>query len=330
VAGKIVDTACLNIGARMVRFNCDRTIKSISAEANLLCQADKEKFKTIAVGSAASHAIVELATQMAELILHSAAGKIFAPPLNQLMLSEKLNSNYSLGAIDQLFLSGGVAASFSEEDLARYGDMGVYLAHALKNLLVQRKISFQISPRAMRATVIGAGLHTLQLSGSTIGFDSTLLPLRNLKIIKIDWQKRLENNQEQLLLTDLEKVILGQLKILEHDWSEAPIAMALSGITKDMLSFQFLKSLAQALSRCFLLYRGREPLIVVSDADLAMALALLLQGMLVDKRIITVDGINAEEGDYIDIGRPIYSSADPNTQSLPIVVKTLVFYESIV
>ena len=67
---------------------------------------------------------------------------------------------------------------------------------------------------------------------------------------------------------------------------------------------------------------------LVAEVDLAMALSLILKGMLTDKRIITVDGINVAEGDYIDIGRPVSTSADPNTQSLPIVVKTLLFYKS--
>jgi ethanolamine utilization protein EutA (predicted chaperonin) len=45
-------------------------------------------------------------------------------------------------------------------------------------------------------------------------------------------------------------------------------------------------------------------------------------------KIITVDGVNAELGDYVDIGLPVSTSDDSNTKSLPVVIKTLVFYKS--
>ncbi|XPE23391.1 ethanolamine ammonia-lyase reactivating factor EutA [Shigella sonnei] len=43
----------------------------------------------------------------------------------------------------------------------------------------------------MRATVIGAGAHTLSLSGSTIWLEGVQLPLRNLPVVipidETDW-----------------------------------------------------------------------------------------------------------------------------------------------
>ncbi len=315
-AGKIVDTACLNVGGRMVQLHPqNKTIKAISESAALLTDDKIKKNER-----ADFDLIKNLAKQSAQLILEVAAGVEIALP--QLMLTEKLH----VFEFDEIWLSGGVASVLDEANLHRYDDIGVYLARALKEQLVARQIRFQISPRAIRATVIGAGLHTLQLSGSTIGFDQNLLaslPLRNLKIIKLPMLLR--NS-----IDCLENTICRQLKQREHDWSEEAVALVLSGITRDMLSFKFLTELSSQISQSFLSNKGREPLVIVSDADLAMALRLLLQGRLPDKRIITVDGINAEGGDYIDIGTPVSSSSDPNTQSLPIVVKTLIFYKSTV
>ncbi len=314
-AGKIIDTACLNVGGRMVQLHPQsKTIKAISESAALLSD-DKLKGNEHTDFSM----IENLAKHSAQLILAVAAGAEIALP--QLMLTDNLH----VVEFDEIWLSGGVASVFDETNLHRYDDMGVYLARALKEELTTRQIRFQISPRAIRATVIGAGLHTLQLSGSTIGFDQNLLaslPLRNLKTIKLPI---LPNNTDCL-----ENTINHQLKQREHDWSKEAVALVLSGITRDMLSFQFLTQLSAQLSQSFLSHKAREPLVIVSDADLAMALRLLLQGQLPDKRIITVDGINADEGDYIDIGTPVSSSSDPNTQSLPIVVKTLIFYKSTV
>jgi len=329
--GKIVDSACLNIGGRMVQFDfqsetgtnrTNRTIKAISESGQLLGQNQIKKGQ-----SADLDVLKTLAQQGAALILQVAQGAEIL--LSQVMLTENLSHDligHDLSGIDEIWLSGGVASAFTEENLFRYDDLGVLLARALEELLRAQQITFQISPRAIRATVIGAGLHTLQLSGSTIGFEQNsraMLPLRNVKIIKLPLL-----SSDSATDLSFEATIGRQLKQREHDWSKEAVCLVLSGITRDMLSFKFLDHLAQKLSDSFLSYKGREPLVIVSDADLAMALRLLLQGRLTDKRIITVDGINAEEGDYIDIGTPVSSSSDPNTQSLPVVVKTLVFYKS--
>ena len=60
------------------------------------------------------------------------------------------------------------------------------------------------------------------------------------------------------------------------------------------------------------------------------ALGLLLKRLLPDKRIITVDGIVVQDGDYLDIGRPVHSNSlsDIWSQTLPVVVKTLIFYKN--
>lgn len=320
VNGKIVETACLNIGGRMLQFDwCQNTISEVSPSAKIVI--DDLQLTQLKPGQAIEIATLhQLSKQLAQTILASATAVTDltgASTYPELMLTNALTNSHS--AIDEIWLSGGVASVMAEDDLTKYCDLGVFLGQALRQVLQAQPIPFKVAPRAIRATVIGAGLHTLQLSGSTIGFASENLPLRNLKLIKIDASKR----------GTISEQIESQLQQREHEWSRAPVAIVLTGVSAAMLSFTFLKQLAIEIAQSFVSASAIDPLVLVSEVDLAMALNLILKGLLTtDIRIITVDGINVAEGDYIDIGRPVSASADPNTQSLPIVVKTLLFYKS--
>jgi ethanolamine utilization protein EutA len=61
--------------------------------------------------------------------------------------------------------------------------------------------------------------------------------------------------------------------------------------------------------------------IVISDEDMGKALGFCLRSILKDDiNIVSLDGIYAEDGDYIDIGSPIGQG-----RVIPVVIKTLVF-----
>jgi ethanolamine utilization protein EutA len=293
----------------------NKTISAISASAQLVITSNPH-FSELFVGSAIETGLVsQFAQELAKTILLTAKATTNYP---ELMLTSALSNSQPQIKIDEIWLSGGVASAFAEEELTKFSDLGVFLAKALAAELSKQNTVYKIAPRAIRATVIGAGLHTIQLSGSTIGFSAENLPLRNLKLIKVD---ATSNNS---VATQINQ----QMQQREHLWQQFPVALVLTGIKKEMLSFTFLKDLATELAQIFVTSNACEPLVLVAEVDLAMALNLILKGMLKDKRIITVDGINVAEGDYIDIGKPVSTSADPNTQSLPIVVKTLLFYKS--
>ncbi|MDP3508325.1 MAG: ethanolamine ammonia-lyase reactivating factor EutA [Candidatus Melainabacteria bacterium] len=316
--GKIIETACLNVGGRMLQLDWKAKIISAVSDSALIVIKGNNQWSQIKADATIEISVVKhLAQELAKTILLTAAGQT---PYAELMLTTSLSDyqSHAMKKIDEIWLSGGVASVFGEEDFTKFNDLGVFLAQALSAELKKQNITYKIAPRAIRATVIGAGLHTLQLSGSTIGFALENLPLRNLKLIKVD------ATRSNSLATEIER----QMQQREHHWQTSPAALVLTGVKGEMLSFTFLKQLAIELAQIFLDARACEPYVLVSEADIAMALNLILKGLLTNKRIITVDGINVAEGDYIDIGKPVSTSSDPNTQSLPIVVKTLLFYKS--
>lgn len=72
------------------------------------------------------------------------------------------------------------------EDIRRYGDIGLCLAGELKKKLEEAEIRNFQCPEKIQATVIRAGMHSMQLSGSTICYDGELLPIKNRPVIVMD------------------------------------------------------------------------------------------------------------------------------------------------
>ncbi len=122
-----------------------------------------------------------------------------------------------------------------DESANKYQDFGIYLARALNNILRQRRISYDLADKAIRATVLGAGMHTLQLTGSTIDYEVDCLPLRNLPLIKID------GSDQKNLATNIRKAI----ELKQIDWSKVPVALSLTGLDRNQLQYTRMKNLAE-------------------------------------------------------------------------------------
>ena len=105
------------------------------------------------------------------------------------------------------------------------------------------------------------------------------------------------------------------------DWFDAaePVAVGLAGLANP--SFAEIERYASRLYEGMLprLERG-QPLIVIVREDMAMVLGQAIRLRHPDLALICLDGIAVENGDYIDIGRPIAGG-----EVIPVVVKTIVF-----
>jgi ethanolamine utilization protein EutA len=203
-----------------------------------------------------------------------------------------------------------------------FGDLGQMLARALLDLLDRKRARFDAS--GIYATVIGAGLHTMQVSGSTIGIQSSqsILPLRNVRILKIS----AEQNAKGYLTAQVTK----QLNFLDQLDGSEPLALYINDLSRDDISYRGIKNLAAEISN--LLERlpkvaVKNALVIVLKEDIAMSLSQILKGMLRDKIILTIDGIDAQNGDFMDLGKTLGSAIDPNCLSIGVVIKTLLFYK---
>jgi ethanolamine utilization protein EutA len=137
--------------------------------------------------------------------------------------------------------------------------------------------------------------------------------------------------------SDLLPVISPRLEDLQRAEAELPPALAeamkrwdlgpesspfaISLPIENILDYDSLEGLANALAEfARLLPRGR-PLVVIIKQDYAQALGQTLKALDGERPLLVIDQVGIEEGDYIDIGLPLMDG-----RVVPLVVKTLIFY----
>ena len=174
-------------------------------------------------------------------------------------------------------------------------------------------------PKGIRATVLGASQYSLQLSGNTVyASDEGLLPLRNIPVIKPAISLDIDDLDYEEIAAEIGRSLALRERAIDTD--AVAIAMQWGG------SATYAR--LDVLARAFLATAGPEilhdlevPLIIVCDMDIAGLLGRHIQGLMEKPvNLVTVDGIEVSEFDYLDIGAFV-----PGTGAMPIVVKSLLF-----
>ena len=210
--------------------------------------------------------------------------------------------------------SGGVADLIEDKDtpILAYGDIGVLLGRAIRKSRLC-KGPYILGRETIRATVIGAGCHSTQLSGSTVYYRGLRFPLRDLPV------SALTGEEQALPPEELAFLIQKRLTRYAGSDSPSPVVLALPGYSAP--KFQTLCSLAEGLAL------GLEPstlegfpVLVTVEADMAKALGHALAFRLPESvPILCLDSLRLKDGDYLDVGAPVGSGA-----ALPVVIKTLI------
>ncbi len=312
--GELLDTACIGIGGRFMRVSADRVVLAISDSGELFLDGVAKVVRT--GDRLPDEKLAQFGELLAEAILRCVLpGR--PPQLSQrLLTTEPIRSDL---AVDEYWFSGGVAELMKSPpvDLLAFGDMGAHLANGLIESLTDKGVSYQIPDSPIRATVIGAGLHSLQLSGSTVSVEESTLPLRNITIIR-PFTHALS---EPELCAKIRDAVAACLFHHDLDWTSMPLAVVVEEIAEP--SFDTLCRWATGLAAAVRELRAKPPVILVARQDIAMALGQLLRKELPDEKVIVLDGISCANGDYIDIGAPVAGG-----QAIPVVVKSLVFPHS--
>ena len=196
-----------------------------------------------------------------------------------------------------------------------YGDIGVLLGKAIAASSAFGQVERFRGAETIRATVVGAGSHATDLSGSTIFYRDMAFPLKNLPILKLTRQ------EEEGTAEELSKAIGDKLNWYADQSGLTQLVLALRG--EDNPTYSRIQDLAQGVARGLapLLAAGFLPVVAV-EADQAKVLGQALAA-LVPGPLLCLDGIHVDNGDYLDIGGPVAGGA-----VLPVVIKTLVFNKS--
>jgi ethanolamine utilization protein EutA len=312
--GKVVGTAAIHIGGRLLVVDDEGTIRRLdpagqyhAAEAGFAWE----------IGSHASSAQMEqVAEWMADALVAAISRTGVTPQVDALYLTDPLSA---LGEIEGMMFSGGVAEYVYEREDRHFGDMGKLLGAALRRRIEAGKFGWPLLPagECIRATALGASEYSVQLSGNTtyISSPGKLLPRRNLQVLQPTFECRAEIDSAALA-----DAIRSHFKAFDLVEGEAEVALAFrwSGPPSYARIAAFAAGIVAAMP---VTLEQRKPLYLILDGDLAHTLGRLMhEEMGLDSEILVIDGIVLWDFDYIDLGRIRLPS-----QTVPVTVKSLVF-----
>ena len=274
--GVITATTCLNVGGRLLKMDADGRLTYVSP----VLQGIFHKQRGEVVNR---EEVLELSEKLVRA-LEAAAGLRESDALTE-RLRTKEAATMAPPKRAVISFSGGVADCIeTEKPWLAFGDLGPELGQVIRRSRLCAG-AYRLGSETIRATVIGAGSHSAQLSGSTVFYQNIEFPLKNLPVVSAP---------EQLARLDGVGVL------------------ALRGMRSP--SYVELAELAERILRSF---RG-DTLILALEQDMAKALGQCLALRLgKDAKILCIDRVRLEAESYLDVGAPV-------GPALPVVVKTLV------
>lgn len=310
--GMLKGTTCLDIGGRLIKVEQGR-VQYIFPGIQKLAAAHGISIRE---GDSADEAVLyriceHMADQLA-MALHICD----ADSVHPLLYTNGGKTLPREPAASAVTYSGGVADCINPQermDVFQYGDIGILLGRAVKNNRHLQKIKTYPAAETIRATVVGAGTHTTNVSGSTISYTSDKLPIKNIPVLKI-------SAEEEQELADFRNAVISRLSLYEDRGNLEAVAIAFSG--EYHTAFNAIQEIAKAIIECAEpIIKSSHPLILVIENDIAKVLGNAINVLLNrQKDLICIDGIHAQNGDYIDIGEPVAAG-----RVVPVVTKTLIF-----
>lgn len=311
-AGRVIDLTAVDVGARLICFDDSRRITRIEEAGRHFAEAVG---LTLAVGDILHEAdAAALAETMADRLFEAMRGG--APslgPANLLRVSP-LSYREPLQAVT---FSGGVSEYIYRRQEHGFGDLGPQLAEAVRDRVARWGPTIEPANAHIRATVIGASQYTTQVSGSTIYVTPLeTLPLRNVPVIA----PQMALDEADIDSTELSRAVRTLLERLDLMEAESPVAVFLPW--QGSATFARLDACCRGLidGLAPVLERG-HPLVLAGDGDVGGLLGIHCREELhLANAIVSIDGLELKEFDYIDIGGMIESSG-----AVPVVIKSLIF-----
>ncbi len=285
--GKPVRTGCLNVGGRLLKFSGEGVVTYVSPVLEGLTEL-----------KAGDRVAEHQAYQVAELLtaaLEMAAGLRTDDGLLERLSTEEAGAPFQPAPPGTaMCFSGGVAECIRQDyPWLQFGDLGPVLGRCIRNSRFRGK--YELGQETIRATVIGAGCHSTQLSGSTVFCRGVALPVKNLPVVCFA-----VSEQESPGLSGLIKErCAGQ--------DRTPV-LHFPGAR----GYASLCRLAQGIAEA-----GIDPIYVSVEQDMAKALGQVLSLRCPDRGVLCLDRLMLRDGSYLDVGQPV-------GPAFPVVIKTLV------
>ena len=292
--GEVKDTGCMNVGGRLLKVDENGRITYVSPVLASF-------YNDLSLGMLLTKQRAEEITEtMTEALLQGANVKKRDRLFDHFVTNKGIFEDCH---IDCISFSGGVSdIVYNEKDIKpfEFGDIGVMLGESIKKSALTSKYHLIQGAETIRATVVGAGSHTTEISGSTITYCQDVLPLKNLPVLKLT-----EDDE-----ADFKNAFLKKL-----EWyGDENVAISFKMVKSP--SFFNICQYAKDITECT---ESQQNIVVITEKDIAKALGQSIQTF-TDKNVVCIDSVVLSNGDYIDIGKPV-----ANGFAEPVVIKTLVF-----
>jgi ethanolamine utilization protein EutA len=310
--GKVVDLTAVDVGARLVCFDDNRRITRIEEAGRRF--AAELGIKLEIGGTLSPEDAQKMAARMAERLFE--AMQCGAPSVDGHGLC-RLDPLSHRGSITEVTFSGGVSEYIYGREAGTFGDLGALLAKEIRSRVEKWGPKIERSNEGIRATVVGASQYTTQVSGSTI-FVSPMeaLPVRNVPVIA----PSLPIDGDTIDSAAVSAAIKGVLRRLDLGRGDTAVAVFVpwTGSATFQRLDDFCKGAVDGLAD--VLKKG-HPIVLAGDGDVGGLLGIhLREEMKIDNAIISVDGLELKDFDYIDIGNML-----PTSGAVPVVIKSLIF-----
>lgn len=316
--GVLQETSTLNVGGRLVAFDEAGRVSRIEPAARAVADAlgialqlgaelpEEDRRRLVA-------AFIDCLVAAIRREPMSALGEELAltPPL------------HSTAPIDAITFSGGVAEHLADASLPSFGDLGREMADAILSRIAAGGLPApaEAAANGIRATVLGASQFTVQVSGDTIAVSRPdLLPLRNLRVVSAPLAQNGDVGSAELAAAIQDGFRRADLRegeqpvALATNWNGTPHYGALRNLAEGV-KLGLPSSIAAGL-----------PLVLVFASDVGKLVGdILRQELGVANDVVSIDGIELQEFDYIDVGAIIEPA-----YVVPTVVKSLVFPDGLV
>jgi ethanolamine utilization protein EutA len=312
--GHVLETAAFHIGGRLVAQ--DQTGRLTVLEPGGAALAANLGYNWQVGDTVASEDITRLADWMARAVITVARDQDLPDELAALFLTAPPTS---ARRFDGVIFSGGVGEYVYGKEDSSFGDIGAALGGALRHYAVEDALPAPLIParECIRATVMGASQHTVQVSGNTILRSAEeLLPRKNLQVLRppLDLSGSIEPQQVAQRVAghfatfDLRE---GDTDVaLAFEWQGEPSAARLGAFCQGLIA-----GLPATLGH-------NQPLFLVFDRDVGGLVGnLLREDWDVKSEVLSIDGIGLGDFDFIDLGKVLQPSG-----TVPVTIKSLVFH----
>ena len=309
--GKVIGVAAVAVGGRLLAQDSASAWTRIDQSALLVAkdlgiEASSRTFSDAAMRLA-------MARRLATIVVDRICGIALDSLGASLQLTEPLATTVRPRFIT---FSGGVAEYIYGRESADHGDIAQLLAAEIVRQVAQRVPLTVVEPsERIRATVIGASQFTVQVSGKTIYLpDPSVLPVHNVPVVQLGMElpDRIDAATVVAALrrsADLLDVQPEDRLALAFEWTGEP-------------EHARLLAMAQAIAQ-FAAPSGRrdQTLYLMIDGDVGASLGRILhQELHLESKIVSIDGIQLRELDFVDVGEWL----DP-PGVVPVVIKSLLF-----